>query len=62
MTGKREFAMATLFKMESPVELITTTKSPGGESIPQFCRAERPSQHTDKKNISDKKKDTVMLW
>ena len=31
-------------------------KSPGGEAIPLFCRAERPSQHTDKKNIADKKK------
>lgn len=30
-------------------------KSPGGEAIPLFCRAERPSQHTDKKNIADKK-------
>ena len=35
--------MATLFKVDSLVKLITTTKSPGGESISQFCRAERPS-------------------
>lgn len=31
-------------------------KSPGGELIPLFCRAEPPSQSTDKKNIADKKK------
>jgi hypothetical protein len=37
-------------------QLSWPAKSPGGEAIPLFCRAERPSQHTDKKNIADKKK------